>query len=150
MNSKFVANLFKSCGLLVPFVVVSCGENPEKKQEIKYASTFFRLTGDSIKPISIRTNSSSVLIEQARKRMYTSYGILLLTLPLSFYSNGRMTDVTNLINSGVRTEELIQKYNFWNTTSKISTGISISAGINLLIQLGRYIYAANTVLPQNR
>lgn len=129
---------------------VEDSENPEKKQEIKYASTFFRLTGDSIKPITIRTNSSSVLIEQARKRMYTSYGILLLTLPLSFYSNGRMTDVTNIINSGVRTEELIQKYNFWNTTSKISTGISISAGINLLIQLGRYIYAANTVLPQNR
>lgn len=25
-NSKFAANLFKSCGLLMPFVVVSCGE----------------------------------------------------------------------------------------------------------------------------
>ena len=82
--------------------------------------------------------------------MYTSYGVLLLTLPLSFYSNGRLGDVTNIINSGVKTEELIQKYNFWNATSKISTGISISAGINLLIQLGRYIYTANTVLPQNR
>ena len=35
MNSKFVANLFKSCGLLVPFVVVSCGENPEKNQDLQ-------------------------------------------------------------------------------------------------------------------
>lgn len=34
-NSKFVANLFKSCGLLVPFVVVSCGENPEKNQDLQ-------------------------------------------------------------------------------------------------------------------
>lgn len=32
MNSKFVANLFKSCGLLVPFVVVSCAENPETEK----------------------------------------------------------------------------------------------------------------------
>lgn len=34
-NSKFVANLFKSCGLLVPFVVVSCGENPENTNELQ-------------------------------------------------------------------------------------------------------------------
>ena len=120
------------------------------EEETKYASTFFRLTGDSIKPIVVQTESSSSLIEKARKRMYTSYGVFLLTLPFSFYTNGRMVDITNTINSGLYTDEMLRKYNSWKIASGISLGVSVTAGVNMLIQLGRYIYTANSVLPQNR
>ena len=80
--------------------------------------------------------------------MYNSYGIFLLTLPFTFYANGRLTDITNRINSGLYTEDMLAKYNAWKVTSGISIGVSVSAGINMLVQLGRYIYTANTVLPQ--
>lgn len=120
------------------------------EEETKYASTFFRLTGETIKPIIVQSESSSSLIEKARKRMYTSYGVFLLTLPFSFYTNGRMVDITNTINSGLYTDEMLRKYNSWKIASGISLGISVSAGVNMLIQLGRYIYTANSVLPQNR
>jgi hypothetical protein len=120
------------------------------EEETKYASTFFRLTGETIKPIIVQSESSSSLIEKARKRMYTSYGVFLLTLPFSFYTNGRMVDISNTINSGLYTDEMLRKYNSWKIASQISLGISVSAGVNMLIQLGRYIYTANSVLPQNR
>jgi hypothetical protein len=54
------------------------------------------------------------------------------------------------MHSGVDSKLLLDKYNTWNVTSKISWGVTITAGINMIIQLGRYIYTANTVLPQNR
>ena len=125
-------------------------EEPYEEKKIKYASTFFRLTGDSIKPIQIKTESSTTLIEKARKRMYTSYGLLLISLPISFYANGRLNDIINSMHAGVDSKLLLDKYNTWNVTSKISWGVTITAGINMIIQLGRYIYTANTVLPQNR
>lgn len=122
--------------------------NTDENGEIKYASTFFRLSGNSTKPISIRTESSTTLIEKARKRMYTSYGILLITLPFSFYAKGRLGDIEDSINNGIKTEDLLKKQEVWQLTSKVTSGISISAGVNMLIQLIRYIYTANYVLPQ--
>ena len=74
----------------------------------------------------------------------------LATILLSFYTNGRMVDITNTINSGLYTDEMLRKYNSWKIASGISLGVSVTAGVNMLIQLGRYIYTANSVLPQNR
>lgn len=121
------------------------------EEETKYASTFFRLTGNSTKPITIRNESSTVLIEKARKRMYTSYGILLITLPLTFYANGRLTDIIDTINSSsIYSDEMLRRYDNWRLTYEISLGTTIVAGVNMLIQLGRYIFTANSVLPQSR
>ena len=143
LKSTFLATKFPIFGeFTVPLVTAS-------DEEAKYASTFFRITGSSMKPVIIKTESSTDLIEKARKRMYTSYGILLSTLPFSFYADGRLSDINNSINSGLYTDELVEKYNTWKTAYRISIGTSLVAGINMIIQLGRYIYTANTVLPQN-
>ena len=145
LESSFYASHLPVFGeFTVPLVT-----DPE--EETKYASTFFKLTGNSIKPISIRSESSTVLIEKARKRMYTSYGILLITLPLTFYSNGRLSDIVNTINnSNSYSNEMLKSYDNWRLTYEISLGATIAAGVNMLIQLGRYIFTANTVLPQSR
>lgn len=145
LESSFYASHLPVFGeFTVPLVT-----DPE--EETKYASTFFKLTGNSIKPISIRSESSTVLIEKARKRMYTSYGILLITLPLTFYSNGRLSDIVNTINnSSSYSDEMLKSYDNWRLTYEISLGATIAAGVNMLIQLGRYIFTANTVLPQSR
>ena len=109
------------------------------------------MTGNSTKPITIRNESSTVLIEKARKRMYTSYGILLITLPLTFYANGRLTDIIDTINSSsIYSDEMLRRYDNWRLTYEISLGTTIVAGVNMLIQLGRYIFTANSVLPQSR
>ena len=143
LKSTFLATKFPIFGeFTVPLVTAS-------EEDAQYASTFFRITGSSMKPVIIKTESSTDLIEKARKRMYTSYGILLSTLPFSFYADGRLTDVVNTINSGVYNKEMYERYLNWRTAYKISIGTSLVAGINMIIQLGRYIYTANTVLPQN-
>ena len=143
LKANFLATKFPIFGeFTVPLVTGS-------EEDAQYASTFFRITGSSMKPVTIKTESSTDLIEKARKRMYTSYGILLSTLPFSFYADGRLTDVVNAINSGVYNDEMYEKYLNWRTAYKISIGTSLVAGINMIIQLGRYIYTANTVLPQN-
>lgn len=144
-NAIFSSVLVEKSPVLGEFVLPLVTGTDEEKE---YASTFFRLTGELEKPIVPKLDSSTSLIEKARKRMYNSYGIFLLTLPFTFYANGRLTDITNRINSGLYTEDMLAKYNAWKVTSGISIGVSVSAGINMLVQLGRYIYTANTVLPQ--
>lgn len=146
-DSVYASVIVKNSPVIGEITLPIITETDEKPE---YASTYFILSENSLKPIVPKRESSTSLIEKARKRMYTSYGIFLITLPFTFYTNGRISDITNSINSGLYTEDMLKKYNSWKVASGISISVSVTAGINMLIQLGRYIYTANTVLPETR
>lgn len=87
----------------------------------------------------------NTLIEKSRKRMYSSYGLLLISLPFSLISYGNyVNEYTSWFmgyssGNGIKSAE---------KTFVITSGISVGLGINFVIQLGRYIFNVNKVLPQ--
>lgn len=98
----------------------------------------------SLKPNAV---SATDTIEKARKRMYTSYGLLLASLPYAFYSYGRVQDAINAYDYGISQEATYEEYKKWQLHGKISLGVSVTLGVNMVVQLVRYVQAANKVLP---
>lgn len=120
--------------------------NSELEQPI---TTFVNIKGtENLSVIEYEKITATTRIENARKTMYTSYGLFLLSLPFSFYANGRFNDVSSVIQTGTQTQKLINSYNFWNIGSKVSSGLVWTTGINFVFQLIRYMTVANSVLPK--
>ena len=82
-------------------------------------------------------------IDKSRKRMYWSYGGLILTLPLYYFSKG--TYELCLENSSIVSSSSLQT---WKTASDVTKYISIGAGVNFLAQLILYLVDANKVVPK--
>ena len=82
-------------------------------------------------------------IDKSRKRMYWSYGGLILSLPLYYFSKG--TYELCLENSSIVSSSSLQT---WKTASDVTKYISIGAGVNFLAQLILYLVDANKVVPK--
>jgi hypothetical protein len=80
--------------------------------------------------------------------MYTAFGLLLISLPFSFYFSGRLDSATNAYNAGSQTEKIQSAITRDKILHYVSLGASVALGINWGIRLGGYIKAANSLLPE--
>ena len=82
-------------------------------------------------------------IDKSRKRMYWSYGGLILSLPLYYFSKG--TYELCVENSSIVSSSSLET---WKMASDVTKYISIGAGVNFLAQLILYLVDANKVVPK--
>lgn len=87
----------------------------------------------------------SKYIEKRRLWMYRSYSLLIVSLLPAFYCYGNSYATAQAYNGdyGISYEEAKR----WQTASYVTTGISISCGVLFVVELVRYLRAANSVLP---
>lgn len=83
-------------------------------------------------------------IDKRRRSMYTAYTALICSLPFTFYCVGNFTAVNNGYALGRTSYDDALK---WQNRMNVSLGITAAAGTWTLIELFRYLHAANSVLP---
>ena len=91
------------------------------------------------------TQEISARIEKRRRAMYNSYSALLVSLIPSFVSYGMYVNMANGWVLGYESKETV---NLWKNISTGSMILSAGLGVNLAVQLGLFIGAADSVLPQ--
>jgi len=89
-------------------------------------------------------------LEKRRRTVYNSLAALYISLPVSMLTYGLSMNKTEAWNSGRfdQTERMYQEIQAWNTASIATQVVSIGLGVNLLIQIGRYLLAAEQVVPR--
>lgn len=117
--------------------------------------TNFIITEDGNQYIKPNTMDISDYIEKRRRRMYTSYGALLLSLPFSFITYGMYIDANySAYSYGTNNGYddiyigLVEKQDDLKIVSNVTMAISIGFGVNLVYQFVRYILAVNKILPK--
>lgn len=101
-----------------------------------------------------RTENTRELIDARRRTMYASFGLLLLSLPVTFTCYGRMADYAAQIDGRygqslpASSAGLWESYENWRRYSILSMGVTGVLAVNWGFQVGRYIVAANQVLPE--
>lgn len=101
----------------------------------------------SIKPNKMSTQTR---IEKQRTFFYWSLAALYASLPFSLLSYGIAQDKYNAYQSGKldQTQDNVNDVNNWTRAAMISRGVSIGLGINVAVQLVRYLLAAEQAIPQ--
>ena len=101
----------------------------------------------TVKP---RTSDVGKLIEKRRNAFYWSLGALYLSIPVSMLTYGIALDKSNAYAAGKLggSEDAAADVNNWIRASQVSRGVSLVLGVNVAIQLVRYILAANEVIPE--
>ena len=84
-------------------------------------------------------------IEKHRRRMYTAYSALIISLPFSFYTYGRFL---NYYNAGSLGAMDYDEAKVWQRRSWCAVSISATLGVIFTYQLIRYLISANSVLPR--
>jgi hypothetical protein len=101
---------------------------------------------------TIPTNSTNTkkTIEDQRKVFYWSLGALYISLPVSMLTYGVSINKYNAYQDGKleRSEAMVNEVNNWTRSAVISRYVSIGLGINVAIQLFRYILAADQATPK--
>ncbi|MCQ2575342.1 MAG: PEGA domain-containing protein [Treponema sp.] len=120
--------------------------------DVEKGSAFFYLPENKIEnngnyALKLNPVDRDAYIEKHRRRMYTSYSVLVTSLIPYFYCKGQADNYTNAYNLEYLPEQQINKANAWILSSNITAGISISAGVWFAYELVRYLIAANSVLP---
>ena len=82
-------------------------------------------------------------IDKSRKRMYWSYGGLILSLPLYYFAKGNYDLCEE--NSSIVDASTLQT---WKTVSDITMYTAIGTGVNFLVQLILCLVDANKVVPK--
>lgn len=100
--------------------------------------------GNNFKP-QIETTDYVSRVEKNRKRMYTSYAALILSLPAAFLVYG---NYVNEHNSYIVGKNVPDNINAWKIAHYSTVGVSVALSINFLVQLGIYIHSVNAVLPK--
>lgn len=101
---------------------------------------------------SINANpvKTKTLVEKRRSVLYWSLGALYVSLPIAMLTNGVFQDKLRAYNAEYlpadqRTYDDIKG---WETAYRIGTGVSVGLGVNYIVQLVRYLLAAERALPQ--
>lgn len=109
------------------------------------------IDGDG-RPLLIEENEINTerRIETRRRALYWSLGLLYLSLPVSMISSGIYGNKARAYNEGklAHDQATLDDIETWGRVSDVSGAISIGLGINLAIQLVRYIMAADQVMPK--
>lgn len=119
------------------------------------AKTWFVLdipNGDQFEKVSIQKNkvNTKKRIDTQRNLFYNSLGALYLSLPVTLLLKGQSDNMVRGYKSGrlENNSEMVNTINSWTTASMISQGISITLGINVIVQIVRYFIAAEQVIPE--
>ncbi|MCR5289864.1 MAG: hypothetical protein K6E51_07730 [Treponema sp.] len=83
-------------------------------------------------------------IEKHRRRMYTAYSALVLSLPLTFYTYGKYV---NYGRASALYSIQFDETGMWQRRCWASIGLSVGLGAVFVYQLIRYLKAADNVLP---
>lgn len=86
----------------------------------------------------------SKYIDTRRRRLYTSYSVLITSLLATFYTYGTFYTESIAYSKGYTDIESAKK---WQSASQVCTGISIGCGAWCIYELVRYFIAADKVLP---
>lgn len=141
----------KSAGLLPAKVTVNGQQVLGLVQDENGITTYFALDTagrDMTAALKLRKESSQSRIEKARKSLYTSYGLLLISLPFSFYFYGRMEDAFNAYTNGLPAMSTADEFYKWQKLERISVCVSIGLGVNMIYRMVKYMLAADSVLPE--
>lgn len=114
-------------------------------------SSYFTISasGESIRTaVTLQNETSQSRIEKSRKSLYTSYGLLLLSLPFTFYFYGRMTDAYNAYTYGSQATTTADDFYKWQKIERVSMCVSVGFGVNMIYRLVRYVMDADSVLPE--
>ncbi|MCR5606566.1 MAG: hypothetical protein K6F69_07100 [Treponema sp.] len=95
--------------------------------------------------VDAKSEDLAALIDKSRRRMYTGYTLLMLSLPFSFYSYGKFYSAKNSYELGYTSDK--NEVNEWRNRTFCAMGISVAFGINFAVQLFRYLKTANKVVP---
>ena len=86
----------------------------------------------------------SKYIDTRRRRLYTSYSVLITSLLATFYTYGTFYTESIAYSKGYTDIESAKN---WQSASQVCTGISIGCGAWCIYELVRYFIAADKVLP---
>lgn len=89
-------------------------------------------------------------LEKQRRMVYNSLAAFYISLPVSMLTYGLSMNKTDAWNAGrlEQTDRMYREIQAWNTASITTQAVSIGFAVNLLIQVGRYLYAAEQVVPR--
>lgn len=141
INNQLVLGEFVSDAGINTFFTI----NPHLIEKNAQSENKGQVLQAAIKPLTVKLSDD---IEKKRKTMYTSLGALFISLPFSLISWGSYIDIHNGWALGRLPYSAKSDVDQIKTVSDVTAGISIGLGINLAIQIGRYLYAANKVIPQ--
>ncbi|MDY5046748.1 MAG: hypothetical protein SPE87_03250, partial [Treponema porcinum] len=77
--------------------------------------------------------------------MYRSYSLLIVSLLPTFYCYGNSFAASSAYNDGYGVS--YDEAKKWETARNVTAGISIGCGVLFVVELVRYLRAANSVLP---
>lgn len=114
-------------------------------------STFFIIDSneiDSNASLNIKSPSEKLSdrIDKSRKRLYRSYGYVLLSLPVYYTFAGMYETRQNASSSQVK--HYTKDLSTYEILNYCGVGLLATAGVNMVVQLIRYLIDANKVLPQ--
>lgn len=112
-------------------------------------STFFIVDSDEISSnaslnIIPPAEKLSERIDNSRRRLYRSYGYVLLSLPVYYTFAGMYESRLYATSSDDYSKDL----EIFNTLNICGVGLLAATGVNMVVQLIRYLIDANKVLPQ--
>ena len=115
-------------------------------------SSFFYIpkeiaSSNSIVEINPKIKKEKDFIDSRRKKMYGAYSLLLISLIPNFYCNGEFQNSYGIYEL-LQTQETYTSAKKWKTAANVCAGISIGCGVLFAYELVRYLFAANSILPQ--
>lgn len=105
-----------------------------------------KLVSNALYTTNIKPIDRSDYIEKSRRRMYTSYSVLVTSLIPLLISDGISSDYQRTFTSTSNIND-IKKVNTWIAVNNISVGVTVACGAWFIFELYRYFKAANSVLP---
>ena len=103
-----------------------------------------RVQDDAALVVKAKTYDRAANIDKRRRRMYTAYTALICSLPFTFYCVGNFTAVNNgyMLRLTTYDDAVAWQNRMYNTLT-----ITAICGAWTVIELIRYLHAANSVLP---
>ncbi|MBR1404712.1 MAG: hypothetical protein IJ558_11125 [Treponema sp.] len=136
VNSKSVLGVFR---------VPKAHEDDSDSSNI----AFFRIPQDkAFDGVNLVVNAKpfdrAANIDKRRRWMYTAYTALICSLPFTFYTLGQFTSENYAYSQGRGNYDDLLAY---QRRSNICTGITAACGVWFAVELVRYLWAADRVLP---
>ena len=94
--------------------------------------------------VSAKPFDRAANIDRRRRRMYLAYSALVCSLPFTFYTLGEFTAANSSYAAGRGSYDEAVK---WQGRTNVCQGISLALGVWAAVELVRYLWAANRVLP---
>jgi hypothetical protein len=122
----------------------------EKEEEGSYIGSFFYIPDtfavpDSTVVINPKTVDNATVIDARRIWMYRGYSALIVSLPFAFYAYGNFDAMYKAYTQKMITN--ITELKDWQKKCWVTIGISCVAGTFFVVELVRYLKAADAVIP---